>query len=342
MIDRTVLSIDLAKHILQICIVSKQGEVISNKAVSPDRLRKILAISKPSIVAMEGCGACHYWGRYAEKFGHELRIISPKRVKAFLQGQKTDANDALAIAIAAVQFGMVFSRLKSIDQQTLQTIESSRKLLCKELTAIGNHIRAFIYEYGIVCKRGRKSFNEVMLDATGEIEAKLPVCLKSTLRILWKKYNDTEVEILELKKTRNALVRQISPCKRLTQLEGVGDVCAAKLYASLGDGSGFKNGRAASVYIGLTPKQFSSGGKTHMMGINKKGGDKELRAALFQGAFAVINRLPAEPQTEKQAWLIALVKRAGIKRACIALANKNVRTAWALLTSEQDYKPVII
>ena len=181
-----------------------------------------------------------------------------------------------------------------------------------------------------------------MIDVTGDTETKLPTCLKSTLRILWDRYKDTELEISKLEKTRNSLVRQLEPCKRLTQLDGVGDVCAAKLYASLGDGSGFKNGRAASVYVGVTPKQHSSGGKTHMMGINKHGGDKELRAALYQGALAVITRLPAEPKTQKQAWLIALVQRAGIKKTCIALANKTVRTAWILLSSGQDYKPVTI
>jgi len=121
-------------------------------------------------------------------------------------------------------------------------------------------------------------------------------------------------------------------------LEGVGPVCASLLYASLGNGKNFKNGRDASVYAGLTPKQHSSGGKTYMMGIDKKGGDKALRAALFQGTFSVIHKLPDEPKTTKQAWLISLVARVGIKRACIALANKTVRTAWALLATGQTYK----
>jgi len=337
-----VLGIDLAKHIIQVCVISKQGELVSNKAMSPDRFREVLATSSPSIVAMEGCGACHYWGRLAEQYGHDVRVISPKRVKAFLQGQKTDANDALAIAVAAIQCGMVFSRLKTVDQQTLQTVETSRKLLDKELVSLGNHLRAFVYEYGIIVKRGRKSLNQIMLRVLDDIESGLPHCLKASLRVLWDRYKSTELQISELEKTRSGLVKQLDPCKRLLALEGVGDVCAAKLYASLGDGKAFKNGRDASVYIGLTPKQHSSGGKTFMMGINKGGGDKELRAALYQGALSVISTLPVEPKTVKQAWLIALVHRAGIKRACIALANKTVRTAWALLSSGQNYKSVPI
>ena len=125
-------------------------------------------------------------------------------------------------------------------------------------------------------------------------------------------------------------------------LEGVGKVCAPMLYTSIGDGREFKNGRQASVYIGVTPKQHSSGGKTYMKGIDKLGGNKELRAALYQGALSVICALPSEPRTVKQAWLSELVKRAGVKRACIAMANKTVRTAWALLATGESYKPVLL
>jgi transposase len=151
--------------------------------------------------------------------------------------------------------------------------------------------------------------------------------------------------LAQLKQTtiaKAALVKQVEPCKRLLALESVGEVCAAMLYANIGDGKEFRNGREASACIGLTPKQHSSGGKTNMMGINKKGGNKELRTALYQGALSVISRLPDEPKTVKQAWLIELVNRVGTKRACIALANKTVRTAWALLATGQSYEPILI
>ena len=139
-----------------------------------------------------------------------------------------------------------------------------------------------------------------------------------------------------------ALVKQLEPCKRLMALEGIGEVCAAMLYASMGDGREFKNGRQASVYIGLTPKQYSSGGKIIMLGIDKRGGNKPLRAALYQEALSVISRLPSEPRTAKEAWLLKLVERVGVKRACIALANKTVRTAWALLATGKSYEPVLL
>ncbi len=342
MINSNVIGIDLAKNVIQVCKVDKQGEIISNKAMSPRKLKELLAKSSPSIVAMEGCGGSHYWARLARSYGHDARIISPKKVKAFLQGHKTDANDALAIAVAATQFGMVFSQVKEEQQQVLQTLETSRKFLDKELTALGNHIRAYLYEYGITTNKGQKSLREKIIIILDDADMSLPQCLKRTLRVLWERYKITMEQLKEAEKARTALVKQLDPCKRLQDLESVGPVCAALLYASIGDGKGFKNGRQASVYIGLTPKQYSSGGKTYLMGIDKRGGDKALRAALYQGAFSVIHKLPDEPKTIKQAWLLALVQRAGVKRACIALANKTVRTAWALLATGKKYEPILL
>ena len=342
MINSNVIGIDLAKNVIQVCKIDKHGELLSNKAMSPKKLKELLAKSSPSIVAMEGCGSCHYWGRLAKQYGHDVRVISPKKIKGFLQGQKTDANDALAIAIAATQPGLKFSPVKDEEQQCLQTLETSRKFIDKELNALSNHIRAFLYEYGITMRRGRKSLREAMVNVLDDLDASLPQCLKSTLRVLWERYKVTETQLTEAEKAKAALVKQLEPCKRLLDLEGVGAVCAPMLYASIGDGSEFKNGRQASVYVGVTPKQHSSGGKTCMIGIDKNGGDKELRAALYQGAMSVISRLPEEPRTVKQAWLLELVKRAGVKRACIALANKTVRTAWALLATGKSYEPVLL
>ena len=334
-----VIGIDLAKNVLQVVKISKHGELVTNKAVSPSKLKQILAKSTPSIVVMEGCGSCHYWGRLALSFGHEVRIINPKKVKGFLQGQKTDANDALAIATAATQASVKFSQVKSEEQQTLET---SRKFLDRELTALNNHIRAYLYEYGITMRRGRKSLRETIALVLDHLDTRLPQCLKNTLSLLWERYLSTLVQLKEAKAYKATLVKQVEPCKRLLALESVGEVGAAMLYANIGDGKEFKNGRGASACIGLTPQQHSSGGKTIMLGINKKGGNKELRAVLYQGALSVISRLPDEPQTVKQAWLIALVKRVGVKRACIALANKTVRTAWALLATGESYQPVML
>ncbi len=335
-----LLGIDLAKNVIQVCTISKDGELLSNKAISPKKLKELLANIKPSIVAMEGCSACNFWGRLAKSHGHDVRIISPRKVKAFLQGQKTDANDAVAIAVAASQVGMVFSQLKSEDQQLMQSIESNRKFIDKERVALMNHMRANLYEYGITTRQGLKSFKQLIVDVLDDHIQGYPPSLKPALRLMWERFCQTVDQLTGIEKQRDLLVKRSEPCQRLKELEGVGDVCASLLYANLGNGSSFKNGRQASAYVGVTPKQYSSGGKIHMRGIDKVGGNKELRSALFQGAFSIINRLPEEPKTTKQAWLISLVRRVGAKRACIALANKTVRTAWAILSTGENYRAV--
>jgi transposase len=163
MLKSNIIGIDLAKNILQICHISKHGELISNKAVSRQKLKQILANQQPAVVAIEGCGSSHYWGRYAEEFGHDVRIISPKKVKGFLQGHKTDANDALAIANASLQIGLKTSKPKSEEQQTLQTLDTSRLFLSRSITALGNHLRAILYEYGIVSTVGVKGLTKAVL-----------------------------------------------------------------------------------------------------------------------------------------------------------------------------------
>jgi len=160
--------IDLAKNVLQICVISKHGELVSNKIVGRHKLKEILAKSSPSIVGIEGCGSSHYWGRLAESFSHDVRIISPKKVKAFLTGHKTDANDALAIANAAMQIGLKYSKPKNEEQQSLQFLEASRVFLSRNITSLSNYIRAMLYEYGIVSAKGAAWLRKVIQDTFEE------------------------------------------------------------------------------------------------------------------------------------------------------------------------------
>jgi transposase len=237
---------------------------------------------------------------------------------------------------------MTFSQLKPEEQQIFQSIETSRKFLDKERIALMNHMRAYLYEYGITSGQGEKSFKRLIVDVLDDIFPGLPCCLKEPMRVMWNRFCQTLEPLAKVVKQRNSLVKQSELCQRLKELEGVGEVCSAMLYANLGNSSSFKNGRQASAYVGVTPKQYSSGGKVTMRGINKVGGNKELRSALFQGAFAIIYKLPDKPKTTKQAWLKEPVQRVGVKRAYIALANKTVRTAWALLSTGEYYKVTAI
>lgn len=335
---RTVFSLDLAKRIIQVCKISKHGEVLFNKPMSPAKVRALLANSSPAIVAMEGCGSFHYWGRFAEQCGHEVRGMPPHKVKPYVSKQKTDPNDCIGIGVAATQLGMTFCPVKSLSQQSLQSVNTSRKFLDKSMTALGNHIRALCYEYGVTIAKGAKGLRVKAYELMETDDGQLPNVVKTLLSTLWAQYLELDKQLKSITRLIKEQVKQSEPCQRLMALEGVGEIGAAGLVCSLGDGRGFKSGRDASVYIGATPKQHSSGGKVTMVGIRKHGGDKTLRAVLYQGALSVISRLPEKAKTQKQQWLLDLVARAGIKRACIALVNKTIRTAWALLRYNSTYQ----
>jgi transposase len=213
----------------------------------------------------------------------------------------------------------------------------SRKLLDKQLTQLGNHIRALFYEYGITIARSKKALKEALIERNDLPEVLLPM-----LNILKVQFKQIEQSLKQVTKNLELLVAQNEQCQRIMALEGVGTLCAAGLISNLSQTGHFKNGRCASVYLGVTPKQFSSGGKTVMLGIDKFAGDKQLKSSLFLGALAYISNLPEEPSTLKQQWLLRLVARSGVKRACIALVNKNIRTAWAMLKSGTSYQPIMI
>lgn len=338
MLNKNIIAIDLAKTTLQVCHISKDGELLSNKAMSRQRTSEFLIKSEPSIVAMEGCCGCHYWGRMAEEYGHEVRIINPKKVKRYLEGHKTDNNDALAIANAALQIGLKYSKPKSIERQSLQSLENSRRFLTRSKANLGLHIRGVLLGCGIVHPKGEKGLSRAVLET---IENNiLPVPLLKMIGLLWEQYRELKQEISKIDVELDGLIINIEECKRLTKLEGVGTSSAVSLYIALGSGEQFQNGRQASAFVGLTPKQHSSGGKAKMVGIDKNGGVKDLRSLLYLGAMSYISRLSrSKPKTRKDEWILATLQRVGYKKTCIALANKTVRTAWAILKHNTKYQP---
>jgi transposase len=330
------IGVDLAKNVIQVCAVSRTGKPLHNKALNRKKFSEYLTKQKPGLVAFEACATSHYWARYAQAQGHEVRILPALSVYPFRQGHKTDENDALAVAEAAMRPHMKEAPLKTVEQQGLQSIQRSRELLVQDRTALSNHIRSILLEFGIVIPKGFSALHGRIPEILEEGDNELPDSYRATLNLLYGRLCDLREDIRLMNKEIDVLVKQHVACHRLTAIEGIGPIGAILLYATLGTGEAFKNGREFAAYLGLTPKQYSSGGKVNLVGISKRIANKRLRAVLIQGARAYINHIK-EPKTTKDQWLSAVVQRAGYGKASVALANKNVRTAWAILTQGTVY-----
>jgi transposase len=331
-----IIGVDLAKNVIQAAVLTPTGKTLTNKELPRKKFAEFLAKQPTSTVAFEACASAHYWARQAEKYGHKAMIIPAKAIIPYRQGHKTDRNDAVAVAEAASRPTIKEAPIKTIDQQGLQAIQRSRDLLMRDRTAHSNHIRGLLMEFGIYIPKGifhlRSAIPEVLEDADNE----LPDMYRPVLACMYRHFQRIEADIKSIDLEIKALLKENDACSRIMELEGVGPIGAILLFATLGTGEAFKSGREFSAYIGLTPKQHSSGGKTNFVGISKFIANHQLRAVLVQGARAYVHKLK-DPTTPKQKWLHALILRAGYGRAAVALANKTVRTAWALLTTGTEY-----
>jgi transposase len=294
------VGVDLAKNIIQVSVVSSFGKEQMNRSLTRTKFAEFLGKQKTSLVAFEACATAHYWARVAKRHGHEVKIIPARAVLPFRQGHKTDPNDALAVAEAAVR------------------------------------PRGLLLEFGVVIPQGFAALHRQVPEILEDGENELPDIYRPTLHRLYVRLCDLREDLGFLDKQIDELVKQHPSCERLMAMEGVGPISSILLFATLGTGEAFRNGRQFSAYLGLTPKQYSSGGKTNLVGISKKVANKRLRSVLIQGARAYVHKMK-EPRTPKDQWLWQLIQRAGHGKAAVALANKNVRTAWALLTEGTEY-----
>ena len=335
-----VLAIDLAKNTLQLGKFKANGKMIYNRAYSRQRLKQQLQKEEPCLVAMEACGGAHYWARFAQSCGHQVKLLHARSVKAFCTGQKTDENDAQAIAVAAGQDHLHPVRVLSVDEQSAQALDRARKLANHQCTALSNQIRGFLGEFGVVIPQGKAALRQALPRLLDVEDRRLPESFRPLLHALWQQLDLLEGQEARLTKQLEQQVKQIEACQRLLSLEGVGPISAFKLWLGLGDGSGYRSGKNAAASFGLTPKQFSSGGKERIGHISRCSADQSLRSTLYQGAMSVIRQLKKRgPSTGKERWLLALVHRRGTKVAAIALCNKTVRTAYALLSNNTTYQP---
>lgn len=332
-----VIGVDLAKQVIRISVVSPSNRQLQNRAFTRRKFAEFLGRQKPGVVAFEACATAHYWARVALRHGHEVKILPVRAVTPFRQGHKTDENDALAVAEAARRPGVKLAPLKTVEQQGLQAMQRSREFLVQERTSLSNHIRGLLMEFGVVIAQGYSALHRCVPEVLEDGENELPDLYRPTLQMLYRRLCELREDIKQVNAEIEWLVKQHAACERLMALEGVGPIGAILLFATLGTGEAFANARQFSAYLGLTPKQYSSGGKVNLIGISPHVANKRLRAVLIQGARAYVHKMK-EPKSEKDQWLAALIDRAGYGRAAVALANKNVRTAWAMLTRGTTYE----
>lgn len=340
MFNHNVIAIDLAKSSFQVVVVNKSNQLISNRVRSRRSLENWLAKQAPSLVAMEACGSAHHWGRLAQRLGHTYLLLPPQSVSPFRQGHKTDSNDAIAIATAARQPKVKPTYLKTLEQQGLQSLERIRQHWVDLTRATSNLLRGLLYEFGLPIAKGRSALGKALPECLEDGENDLPDILRQPLEALYAALKKQEVWLSESEKLLRQLIRQQPVITRLMELEGIGQVNGLGLYLVLGDdGKAFKNGREAAACIGVTPQQHSSGGQIRLGSISKRSGHKRLRANLIQGALSVVETvLKRPPKNTKEQWLLGVIERRGKRRAATALANKNIRTAWAMLDHEENYR----
>lgn len=338
-----VIAIDLAKHVMQVCVIDRRGRQTLSKSMSRRKLAEFLAQQPRALVATEACSGAHYWGRKAQGFGHQVMIIPPRVVQAYRQGHKTDDNDALAIGIAARQPNVKTVGVKTVDQQSVQSDKRVQEHLSDQLRDTGNSIRSLLGEFGFVIAKGTGALKREAPKVLAEADNGLPIAMRESLQLMWTLWRTLAGLAGESERIVSRRAQELAPCARLTSLEGVGSKNAVGLYVAIGRGEQFHNGRQAAACIGLTPKQASSGGKTVLKGIGKFQGNQRLRSSLIVGARAAVNRLlKREPRNARERWLKTLIERRGAGRAAVALANKNVRAAWSMLHFNTAYEPVPI
>jgi transposase len=288
---------------------------------------------------MEACASSEYWARVIESLGHEVRRIHPRYVKAYLLGAKNDTNDAAAICEAVQRPNMRFVSHKSLAQTDIQCVHRIRQGYVQSRTALVNQIRGLLGEYGIIMRQGvsvvRNQAPELIADETNELS---PI-MRQNLSSLYETLCFLDKRILDQEKLLKNIVRENEAGKRLLEVPGIGLLTATILLSVAGVASNFKNGREFAAYLGLTPRQNSTGGKTKLLGISKRG-DSYTRTLLIHGARAVISslRTTRTPRARNNAWLAELVTRRGTNRASVALANKTARIVWNMLAQGTEYK----
>jgi transposase len=331
-----ILGIDIAKNVFQLHGVNRNGGVIFKRRVMRDQLFAVIAQIDRCTIAIEACTGAFYWARRFEALGHQVKIISPQYVKPFVRRQKNDGNDAEAICTAARQPHIPMVPKKTIEQQDIRALHRARQRMINHRTAVVSQIRGLLLDRGFAFAKSITRARGMIPEILSNLVNELTPLAREAISELYDLFRDLDRRIAIFDKKIEQVFRTSEPCQRIAKIKGVGPKTATAVVAAIGDGSEFKNGRHLAAWIGLVPRQFSSGDRTILMGISKRG-SQHLRSLLVHGARAVVRTAPNKTDSNNR-WVNQLRERRGFNRATVAVANKMARIIWAVLRTGEPYR----
>jgi len=334
----SVLGIDLAKNIFHVHGVDRAGKTVMRKKLMRAQLPAFIAQLRPCLIGMEACGSAHYWARQFQAFGHTVKLMSPQFVKPYVKSNKNDTQDAEAICEAVTRPSMRFVAIKTVEQQDIQSLHRIRSGFVQRRTALANQLRGLLNEYGIIIPQGITQLPKYLPLLLENTENRLTAMSCTFFAELYAQFITLDKQIKQYTRQLEQLAKNLDVCQRLMNVPGVGALTATALIAAVNQGKEFKKGREMAAWLGLVPRQHSTGGKSKLLGISKRG-DTYLRTLLIHGARSVI-RHQEKQTTFKGSWVCGVIERRGKNKACVALANKNARILWALLSKDVEYKAV--
>jgi transposase len=334
----TTIGIDLAKTSFSLVGTDKHGKVVLRKTVNRGKLLSAIAQCPPCLIGLEACSGAHYWAREFEKLGHQVRIIAAKFIEPYRKGGKNDNNDAEAICEAVRRPNIWYVPVKSADQQAALCVHRVRQGVVRERTAWINRLRGLLAEFGVVIPKGRYAVQSGVPVILADPENGLPELARQMIHDLWLGIQQANDQVLSYDQALARLAREDETAKRLLTIPGVGDQVATGVVASVPDPRLFKNSRQFAAWLGLVPRQYTTGGKIRLGRITKRG-DKYLRMCLVHGARAVVANL-GDKQDHVSCWVRDLIERRGYLRAVVALAARNARMIWTLMMKRENYRAI--
>src|ERR687885_1904624 len=337
--DMSVVGIDIAKRVFHLVGMDERGKIVMRKRCSRGEVLPLMANLGPVTIGMEACGGAHYWARQFRHQGHTVKLMAPQFVKPYVKSNKNDMRDAEAIAEAVTRPTMRFVPIKDVAQQDIQALHRVRERLISERTALINEVHGLMHEYGIVMPKGVAKFRQAVVEKLERDKDKLTALGQELFWKLVQEFVDLEKRIASYQEQLEGLATTHPECQRLMTIPGIGPITATALVAAVGNVGVFKNGRQFAAWLGLVPKQHSTGGQTRLLGISKRG-ESYVRKLLIHGARATLRWVKLQTDSRSQ-WIRGLLARRGWNRTAVAVANKNARIGWTLLSRGGVYEVAV-